>query len=213
MVASGRRWLVYGAGGHGVVVLDALLALKYHPAGFLDDGVAPGTDVLGFPVFGGEAWLENHPDVIVALGIGSNSLRHRVAEQCAQLGIPVESVVHPGAIVSSFAAVGPGAVVLAGAVVNARARLGIGCIVNSGAIVEHDAVLGDFAHASPNSTLAGGASLGEQAQLGASACILPGIRVGAYSIVGAGAVVSRDVAARCVVAGVPARFLRPREVP
>jgi acetyltransferase-like isoleucine patch superfamily enzyme len=49
------------------------------------------------------------------------------------------------------------------------------------------------------------------ADIGTSAVILPGVTVGQGSIVGAGAVVTKDVPAFAIVAGVPARFLRWRD--
>jgi acetyltransferase-like isoleucine patch superfamily enzyme len=49
-----------------------------------------------------------------------------------------------------------------------------------------------------------------QADIGTSAILLPGVTVGKGALVGAGAVVTHDVAAYAVVAGVPARFLRWR---
>jgi acetyltransferase-like isoleucine patch superfamily enzyme len=50
-----------------------------------------------------------------------------------------------------------------------------------------------------------------EADIGTNAVLLPGVTVGKGSIVGAGAVVTRDVPAFAVVAGVPAKFLRWRE--
>jgi acetyltransferase-like isoleucine patch superfamily enzyme len=47
------------------------------------------------------------------------------------------------------------------------------------------------------------------ASIGSGAVVLGGIRIGARALVGAGAVVTRDVAAGSVVAGVPARVRRP----
>jgi acetyltransferase-like isoleucine patch superfamily enzyme len=51
----------------------------------------------------------------------------------------------------------------------------------------------------------------EWADIGTNAVLLPGVTVGKGAIVGAGAVVTKDVPAFAVVAGVPARFLRWRE--
>src|SRR4051812_1127803 len=46
------------------------------------------------------------------------------------------------------------------------------------------------------------------ASIGSGAVILAGVTIGEGALVGAGAVVTRDVAARAVVAGVPGRLLR-----
>lgn len=46
------------------------------------------------------------------------------------------------------------------------------------------------------------------ASIGAAAVILPGLTIGAGAMVGAGAVVTRDVPARALVVGSPARIVR-----
>lgn len=46
--------------------------------------------------------------------------------------------------------------------------------------------------------------------IGARAVILPGIRLGESCVVGAGSVVTKDVPARVVVAGVPAKLIRQK---
>ena len=55
--------------------------------------------------------------------------------------------------------------------------------------------------------------VGSNVWIGYGACILRGVRVGDNSIVGTNAVVTRDVPANAVVAGVPARIVRMREAP
>lgn len=53
-------------------------------------------------------------------------------------------------------------------------------------------------------------TLGHDVWLGHGAIILPGVRVGNGAVVGAGAVVTRDVPPFHIMAGVPAKVLRPR---
>jgi acetyltransferase-like isoleucine patch superfamily enzyme len=55
--------------------------------------------------------------------------------------------------------------------------------------------------------------LGANVWVGRSAMILPGVTVGDHAVVAAGSVVTEDVPARTLVAGVPARPIRTLDVP
>jgi acetyltransferase-like isoleucine patch superfamily enzyme len=55
--------------------------------------------------------------------------------------------------------------------------------------------------------------VGNNVWIGYGACILRGVTVGDNAVIGTSAVVTRDVPANAVVAGVPARVLRMREAP
>lgn len=55
--------------------------------------------------------------------------------------------------------------------------------------------------------------LGANVWVGRSATILPGVTIGDHAVVGAGSVVTDDVPARTVVAGVPARPVRTLDIP
>ena len=48
----------------------------------------------------------------------------------------------------------------------------------------------------------------EGASIGSSATILCGVTIGRKAIVGAGAVVTKDVADKCMVAGIPAQIIK-----
>ena len=57
-----------------------------------------------------------------------------------------------------------------------------------------------------------GITIGNGAWVAAEAFIEPGVTIGDGSVVGARAVVMKDVAPNVVVAGNPARVIRPREM-
>ncbi len=55
--------------------------------------------------------------------------------------------------------------------------------------------------------------IGHNVWIGYGACLLRGVSVGNNAVIGTSAVVTRDVPANAVVAGVPARLLRMRKAP
>ena len=218
MSAAPFRFLVWGAGGHGRVVADALLARGHEVVGFVDaDPEKIGDQSLGISVVLEEIALLDRIGAgqplprdahALALGIGDNAARKSALDAVPTSLLP--AIVHPGAVVSPFAILGPGSIVLASAVVNAGARIGAGVIVNTGAIVEHDCTLAAAAHISPGAVVAGGARIGRRTWIGAGATVLPGIHVEDDAVVGAGATVIRRVPRRKTVIGVPARAIEDR---
>lgn len=205
-----------GAGGHAKVALDTLAAMGgFEVVGLLDPRQELwGRQVAGVPVLGGDDLLAERPGgarhVFLGLGAGHETgPRRRLWERARADGYDVVTLRHPAAVVSPSARLGDGATLLATAVVNAGAELGANVIVNTGAIVEHDCRIGDHVHVAVGAVLASGVVVSEGAHVGAGATVLQGLSVGARAVVGAGAVVTHDVEPDVVVAGVPARVLRP----
>lgn len=204
------RLLIVGAGGHGAVAAEAAVESgSWKVIEFLDDHLA-GSKVLGFSVIGGVGDLDLHLDssTEVLIAIGDNAQRLDLLERAAESGVPLASVIHPGAHISRSACLGAGCVAFAGVVVNARAQIGAGTILNSSATVDHDCVIGDGAHVSPGANLAGDVKVGDRSWIGIGAAVREGISIGRESIVGAGAAVLADVPDGVTVGGVPARVLK-----
>lgn len=202
------RIIVFGAGGHAKVLLEAIrLASPSAEIAIIDDsGSAFSAELLGLPISGDRAWLAaNWPEAAVALGIGNNKARAAIADWLRSQGRFLATVIHPCAIVSPSASIGSGAFLAAGAVVNAEARIGQGVILNTLASVDHDCDIGAFAHIAPGSRLCGGVRIGARTLIGAASVAIPKVSVGANAIVGAGSVVLNDVPAEARVAGSPAR--------
>lgn len=204
-----------GAGGHAKVVIDILQLMGgFDIRGLLDPRRDAAVDELDVPVLGDDSLLP----ALVAQGVRSAFLgvggtngtdrRRAIYDAARRLGVEFVAAIHPRSVIARSAELGAGPTIMAGAIVNAGARVGNNVIVNSGAIVEHDCVLGDHVHIATGARLGGGVRVEVSAHIGIGATVLQGVNVGAGSFVGAGAVVLRDVPARTVVVGVPARPLR-----
>jgi sugar O-acyltransferase (sialic acid O-acetyltransferase NeuD family) len=209
-MARRKQIIVWGAGGHGKVIIDALLASEScEVVGVVDDNPRKtGTVVLGVPVVdfsGGLPGLRAAVDFdAMAIAIGDNYTRSSKFHDVRQLGIGLINVIHPAAYVSRFAELGQGVAILAGAVVNPGTVVEDNVCVNTSASVDHDNYLGRSCHVFPNATLAGGVRVEEYAYVGSGAVIKPNLTVHRYSYIGAGALVLEDVPQGVMVAGVPA---------
>lgn len=203
---GGASLRILGAGGHARVAADAWRSAGGEVAGFHDDSPPPGAALAGMRLLGPIAAAVEAGEP-VHLAIGDNRTRERLSARFEDRLCP--PVVHRETVVSPSAAIGAGTLVGAGAVVQADAVIGRHAIINSCALIEHDCRIGDFVHVAPGVRLAGSVSVGNGAFVGIGAIVIPGIAIGAGATVGAGAVVIADVAAGAVVAGVPARVIRP----
>jgi len=200
------RCLLFGAGGHAKVVLEALLAAC--PGCVVDvrddNRALDGASFLGYRI--AAPCLETEMrDIAVHVAVGDNAARKRLARAATTAGGRLRSIVHPGAAVSPSALTGQGTFIAALAVIGPEAVIGDGTIVNHGAVIDHDCRVGAWTHVAPRAVLGGGAIVEEGVLLGSGCVILPGLRIGAGATVGAGAVVTRDVSAGVTVKGVPAK--------
>lgn len=202
-----RRIAIIGAGGHATVVASTLIAAGHEIAGFYDDAPSSwGSGVLGIPVIGPISELSAATCSHAIIGIGGNEARKRFAEQ---LDIEWMTVIHPFAWVHPEVRLGGGTIICAGAIVQPGARIGSHVIINTRASVDHHCRVGDYAHIAM-AHLGGGVSIDDGVFMGLGSCVLPSIHVGAWATVGAGAVVTKDVAPKTTVVGIPARLLAPK---
>lgn len=197
------RLVIHGAGGHAKVVLAAALDAGHEIVAVI--GLPGGvTSLLGHPVVESADGVESDGFIV---GIGDNSERKRVFEECVALGETPVTVVHPSCVVGPEVKIGAGAFLAPGVVVNVGAVIGENAIVNTGATVDHDSVVGSHAHVGPGCNLCGATRIGEGALMGVGGCVIPQRSVGDWSVVGAGAAVVSDLDAGGRYAGVPARSI------
>lgn len=204
--------LVVGAGGHGRVVVDALLEGGIAPSQMWvsDDDASIRDNFLPGIVVAVPALQPKVSGGLFHVAVGAGQTRRALTEALIGLGGKPLLVRHPAAIVSRFAEVESGTFLGAMSILGPSAKIGCGVIINQGAIVDHDSVVGSYSHIAPNATIGGGVAIGSDVLVGAGAVILPGVTIGRGAIIGAGAVVLRDVDAGAVCVGVPAKALGRR---
>lgn len=197
---------LFGAGGHGKVILEIAEALGVKPKGFIDANPALQS-LFGYPIYHRPEAVPDGPQAAFAISIGSNSIRKHIADTNP---LHYTSLVHPSAQLSQRLQMGEGAVVMAGVCVNSSTVIGRHVILNTLCSVDHDCVIGDYAHISPRAALGGNVHVGEGTQVGIGASVLPGIRIGKWCTIGAGAAIIRDVPDGVTVVGVPGRIVGSR---
>lgn len=191
--------ILYGAGGHASVILDALVSQDLVVEGIFDDNPQlnewQGLTVLH------QYTPAKYQNQKIIIAIGDNATRRVISQNIShEFGV----VLHAGAYAASHSTIGVGTAILNRSVIQPGAVIGSHVIVNTGAIVEHDARVGDYAHIGPGAILCGHAEISDEVLIGAHATILPFVKIGPKAIVGAGAVVTKDVEAGAVVVGNPA---------
>ena len=135
--------------------------------------------------------------------------RARASREATALGFRFSSpLIDPTAITSPTNELGTGSFVNAGSILGAMASISRHVLINRGASIGHHVEIGECASVGPGAIIGGAVSIGRGAMIGAGAILLPKIRIGAFAVVGAGAVVTRDIPARTMVLGNPARAVR-----
>lgn len=189
-------------------------------------------------VIGAGAKLQDAAIVGKPLALGPRSTASRDAPPAARVGagatIAAGAIVNAGADIGEGAVVGDqahvrerarigeGAVVGRGSQVDndvsvgARCRIQTGCYVTAYSVLEDDVFLGPGVFTYNDNTMARhapdfemrGPTIRRAARVGGGVRILPGIEIGEEAFVATGSVVTRDVPARTLVMGVPAKHVR-----
>ena len=208
MTAS--RLAIIGGGDLGQTLQSHLLENdEFTLVGFFDD-TRIGQTIGDAPVLGGldsivAAKDQDQFDCVV-LGIGYRHLQFRqtLFESLSAAGVEFARVIHPKAIVSPNATVGPGSVIFPGCILDTGVVIGCNSLLNVGCVVAHDSEIGPHSFLGPSVSVAGFVKTGARCFLGIGTVLIDNLQLGDDCQTAGGAVVIRNVEARQMVAGVPA---------
>jgi sugar O-acyltransferase (sialic acid O-acetyltransferase NeuD family) len=208
-----KRLIIIGAGGTGEDAAEIIKAINqrrptYEAVGFLDDDPSKkGLIIGGLPVLGTLDSAPEHVDSWFIDCLGSPSSFRKRQALVDGLGVAhnrFETLIHPATEIAETSSVGPGSIVYPFVYVGAGATVGRHVIILSQTSVNHHCRIGDYSILTTGCVVSGSVTLGRSVYLGAGCALRDGIEIGDETLVGMGSVVTRHIAARQVVKGVPA---------
>jgi len=127
--------------------------------------------------------------------------------------------IEPGAIIRSKVKIGKDCIIMMGAVINVGAEIGSRTMIDMNAVIGARGIIGRNCHIGAGSVIAGVLEppnakpvvVRDGVLVGANAVVLEGVTIGKNSVIAAGAVVTKDVKANSVMAGIPAKFIKKRD--
>jgi acetyltransferase-like isoleucine patch superfamily enzyme len=187
--------------------------------------IGPGCAIEDHAVLGKRPRLAKHSSArgaVAGLRVGAGASVGTGAVLFAGATIGAGAIVGDQAFVRERSTIGAGSVIGRGSVVDndvvvgARVRVQTNVYLTAFTLIEDDVFVGPGALTTNDNTMARhgdetpvlGARLRRACRVGGGAVLTPGVEIGEEAFVAAGAVVTRDVPARAVVMGMPARVVR-----
>lgn len=211
--------IIFGASGHGSVVLDCLKKEgEYTFIGYIDSFQKKGSQHNGYPILGSEYDLpyliEKHRIFGGIVAIGDNWTRKIIVDRLLKIAPNFKfiSAIHPDSSVGMNVSIGKGTIIMPGAIINANSIIGDFCIVNTNASLDHDGFMENYSSLAPRACVAGHFWLGKFSAICLGANVIENVTIGRHTKIGAGSLVMNDIGDNVIAYGTPAKVIRKRAI-
>ncbi|MBA3808789.1 MAG: N-acetyltransferase [Solirubrobacterales bacterium] len=150
------------------------------------------------------------------VSVGAGAVLFAGARIAAQTIVGDQSFIRERSTIGAGSVIGRGSVVDNDVSIGARVRVQTGVYLTAFTVIEDDVFVGPGVTTTNDDTMSRhsgedplrGATLRRACRVGGGVVLTPGVEIGVEAFIAAGAVVTRDVPARAVAIGVPARVVR-----
>ena len=202
--------IVVGGGGFAKEVIWLANDCNRRVRGVLDDDASThGKNVQGTIVVGSiDEWVD-YKDCEFIIAIGAPRTRKLVVNKMLTQGEPsFATLIHPSVRFSNTVVIGCGVIICAGSILTTDIKLGEHNILNLNVTVGHECTFENFVTVAPMAAISGNVELENLVEVGTGAVIRQGLKIEQGAMLGMGGVLTKNIPARNIFAGNPAKKLK-----
>ena len=213
-----KKLVIIGGEGNGGVIAACVEDnrkrfndMEWEIVGFVNDYE---TEIDGYPVIGKLSDLPcliAETDYYFSWAIHLVGRNLKTVEMFRETNIPdsrLATIIHKSAFVANNAVLEPGCFVMSGSYVGPMAHLGKCTLIMANCSIGHNITTGPLCHCSVGAIMTGYSQMGICADLAIGSACLAFVEIGDYAMVGAKSLATKNVPAKEIHVGIPAKFLK-----